>query len=73
MSNGQRAIHESPDAYTTPALLRYGSTTEIVVTGGDVATGHDTATGKELWRANGLNPTNDPTTGSWPRRLCPAT
>ena len=55
-----RAIHESPDAYTTPALLRYGSTTEIVITGGDVATGHDLATGKELWRADGLNPTNDP-------------
>ena len=39
---------------------RYGSTTEIVVTGGDVVTGHDPATGKELWRADGLNPTNDP-------------
>src|SRR5204862_6254749 len=51
---------ESPDSYTTPALLRYGSTTEIVVTGGDVVTGHDVATGKELWRANGLNPDNDP-------------
>jgi outer membrane protein assembly factor BamB len=55
-----RAIHESPDSYTTPVLLRYGSTTEIVITGGDVATGHDLATGKELWRADGLNPTNDP-------------
>ena len=48
------------DAYTTPALLRYGSTTEIVITGGDAATGHDPATGKELWRADGLNPSNDP-------------
>ena len=54
------AIHESPDAYTTPALLRYGKTTEIVITGGDCVTGHDPATGKELWRANGLNPDNDP-------------
>jgi len=53
------ARFESPDAYTTPALLRYGSTSEIVVTGGDVVTGHDPATGKELWRANGLNPDND--------------
>ena len=53
------AIRESPDAYTTPALLRYGTTTEIVVTGGDVVTGHDPATGRELWRANGLNPYND--------------
>src|SRR6185503_18902864 len=40
-------------------LLRYGTTTEIVVTGGDVVTGHDPATGRELWRANGLNPYND--------------
>jgi outer membrane protein assembly factor BamB len=51
---------ESPDSYTTPALLQYGNTTEIVVTGGDVVTGHDPATGKELWRANGLNPQDDP-------------
>jgi outer membrane protein assembly factor BamB len=54
-----RARFESPDAYTTPALLKYGSASEIVVTGGDVVTGHDPATGKELWRANGLNPDND--------------
>jgi outer membrane protein assembly factor BamB len=53
------ARFESPDSYTTPALLRYGASTEIVVTGGDVVTGHDPATGKELWRANGLNPDND--------------
>ncbi|HKY04145.1 MAG TPA: PQQ-binding-like beta-propeller repeat protein [Blastocatellia bacterium] len=54
------AIQESPDAYTTPALLRYGSTVEIVITGGDVVTGHDPATGKELWRVKGLNPENQP-------------
>jgi len=54
------AIRESPDAYTTPALLRYGKATEIVITGGDCVTGHDPATGKELWRANGLNPDNNP-------------
>jgi outer membrane protein assembly factor BamB len=54
------AIRESPDSYTTPALLRYGNTTEIVITGGDVVTGHDPATGKELWRADGLNPRNNP-------------
>jgi len=53
------ALSESPDAYTTPALLQYGTTTEIVVSGGDVVTGHDPATGKELWRLNGLNPHND--------------
>ena len=54
------AIRESPDSYTTPALLRYGKTTEIVTTGGDCVTGHDPSNGKELWRANGLNPNNDP-------------
>ena len=54
------AIRESPDSYTTPALLRHGSQTEIVITGGDVVTGHDPETGKELWRANGLNPENIP-------------
>jgi outer membrane protein assembly factor BamB len=54
-----QARFESPDAYTTPALLRYGTSTEIVVTGGDVVTGYDPATGKELWRVNGLNPSND--------------
>jgi outer membrane protein assembly factor BamB len=50
---------ESPDSYTTPALLKYGNATEIVITGGDVVTGHDIASGKELWRVNGLNPDND--------------
>jgi len=54
------AISESPDAYTTPLAVRVKGGTEIVVTGGDVITGHDPATGQELWRANGLNPTNDP-------------
>jgi outer membrane protein assembly factor BamB len=53
------ARFESPDSYTTPALLRYGAATEIVVTGGDVVTGHDPDNGRELWRANGLNPDND--------------
>jgi outer membrane protein assembly factor BamB len=51
---------ESPDAYTTPAVARSGNKAEIVVSGGDIVTGHDPATGKELWRAHGLNPTNDP-------------
>src|SRR5688572_22265461 len=54
------AIRESPDSYTTPALLRYANNTEIVITGGDVVTGHDPATGKELWRMDGLNPQNNP-------------
>jgi outer membrane protein assembly factor BamB len=55
-----KAIRESPDSYTTPGLLRYGKAIELVITGGDCVTGHDLATGKELWRANGLNPQNEP-------------
>jgi outer membrane protein assembly factor BamB len=55
-TNAQR---ESPDSYTTPALLQYDGTTEIVLTGGDVVTGHDPDTGIELWRADGLNPRNN--------------
>jgi len=55
-----RAHTESPDAYTTPTVARRGQQVEIVVTGGDVVTGHDPASGKELWRANGLNPTDHP-------------
>ena len=53
-----RARRESPDAYTTPAVLRHGGMAEIVVSGGDVVTGHDPAHGTELWRADGLNPSN---------------
>jgi outer membrane protein assembly factor BamB len=49
------AVHESPDSYTTPALLKYGNQVEIVITGGDYITGHDPATGKELWRGGGFN------------------
>ena len=52
------AIVESPDSYTTPALLRRGADTQIVITGGDVVTGHDSASGKEVWRADVLNPEN---------------
>jgi outer membrane protein assembly factor BamB len=55
-----RAHTESPDAYTTPTVARRGDAVEIVVTGGDVVTGHDPKTGKELWRANGLNPDDNP-------------
>jgi outer membrane protein assembly factor BamB len=49
---------ESPDSYTTPTLLQHDGKTEIVITGGDVVTGHDPATGKEVWRADVLNPSN---------------
>jgi outer membrane protein assembly factor BamB len=55
-----RAVSESPDAYTTPTLLRAGGRSDIVVSGGDVVTGHDPGTGKELWRVDGLNPDNHP-------------
>lgn len=50
------ALRESPDSYTTPALLKRDGETQIVVTGGDCVTGHDPDTGREIWRANGLNP-----------------
>ncbi|HKX33526.1 MAG TPA: PQQ-binding-like beta-propeller repeat protein, partial [Blastocatellia bacterium] len=51
---------ESVDSYATPTLLKDGGTVQIVILGGDCVTGHDPATGKELWRGNGLNPTNNP-------------
>ena len=54
------AIRESPDSYTTPAVVKTKSGLELVASGGDCVTGHDLATGKELWRANGLNPENNP-------------
>jgi len=54
------AIRESPDSYSTPQLLKYADRFEIVVLGGDCVTGHDPETGKEIWRGNGLNPTNNP-------------
>ncbi len=54
-----QAIRESPDSYTTPALLQDGKNVTIVISGGDCVTGHDAATGKELWRVNGLNPENN--------------
>ena len=53
------AQRESPDSYTTPAIVRHGNNLELVITGGDAVTGHDLNTGKELWRADALNPTND--------------
>ena len=49
---------ESPDSYTTPALLQHNGKAEVIITGGDNVTSHDPATGRENWRANVLNPTN---------------
>ncbi len=40
------AIVESPDSYTTPALLRFNNRAEIVITGGDIVTGHDPGDGQ---------------------------
>jgi outer membrane protein assembly factor BamB len=55
-----KAIRESPDSYVTPGLVRHGNIYEIIINGADCVTAHDPATGKELWRAEGLNPQNDP-------------
>jgi outer membrane protein assembly factor BamB len=54
------AVRESPDAYTTPALLKVNGKSQIVVSGGDYVTAHDPATGEEIWRASGINPNRDP-------------
>jgi outer membrane protein assembly factor BamB len=53
------AVHESPDSYTTPALLEYKGGKQIVITGSDYVTGHDLETGKELWRGGGFNADKD--------------
>ena len=49
------AIRESPDAYTTPALLVVDGKKQFVINGGDYVTGHDAETGAEIWPP-GLNP-----------------
>jgi outer membrane protein assembly factor BamB len=53
------ALSESPDAYTTPLWVDVDGGSELVITGGDVVTGHDPASGRELWRADVLNPQNN--------------
>ena len=53
------ARQESPDAYTTPTIVRDGTRAMLVVSGADVVTGHDPASGAEIWRAEGLNPGGD--------------
>jgi outer membrane protein assembly factor BamB len=52
------AEHETPDAYSTPAVLTVGGKKQIVVNGGGYITGHEFETGKEVWRGGGLNPNN---------------
>lgn len=53
------AISESPDSYTTPALLELDGSKQVVISGGDYVTGHDVDTGEEVWRAPGLNPSKN--------------
>lgn len=51
-----KAIRESPDSYTTPAIATTAKgAKELIISGGDAVTGHDPATGRELWRAVGFN------------------
>jgi hypothetical protein len=61
------ARNESPDAYTTPAVLETGGRKQIVILGGDYVTGHDADTGAEIWRSGGLNPRR-----AWNYRIVPS-
>jgi outer membrane protein assembly factor BamB len=54
------ALDESPDAYSSPTLMRYPDRTELIIGGGDYVTGHDPETGKEIWRCGGSNPDRNP-------------
>lgn len=60
MERPTEAVVESPDSYTTPQIWKEGKQEELIITGGDVVTGHDPVSLKELWRANVLNPGNNP-------------
>ena len=53
------ALHESPDSYSTASLADVDGELQLIVSGGNYVTGHDLTSGKELWRAGGLNPTDD--------------
>ena len=53
------AVGESPDAYTTPVVLKHDGQEQIVISGGDYITAHAPESGKELWRASGLNPNKE--------------
>jgi outer membrane protein assembly factor BamB len=50
------AVDESPDCYTSPAIMRYGDRAELILGGADYITAHDLANGREIWRCGGLNP-----------------
>jgi outer membrane protein assembly factor BamB len=49
------AEKESKDAYGSPAVLKTGDKTEIVLCGADLVTAYDPKTGKENWRSGGVN------------------
>ena len=51
-------LYETPDSYSTPALVEVGGKTILIVAGAGYVTGHDLETGEEIWRAGGLNPNN---------------
>jgi len=53
------ALHESPDSYSTASLADVDGELQLIVSGGNYVTGHDLTAGKELWRAGGLNPSDD--------------
>lgn len=50
--------YETPDSYSTPALVEVGGKSILIVAGAGYVTGHDLETGAEVWRAGGLNPNN---------------
>jgi len=54
------ARQESKESYATPIPFEGPNGKEILILGGDCMTGHEAGTGREIWRAGGLNPKNDP-------------
>jgi outer membrane protein assembly factor BamB len=49
------AFSEAQEAYTTPIPVENGTSTEIIVVGGNYVTAHSPEEGTELWRCAGLN------------------
>ena len=59
-----KAVGAAGDSYGSPAVLKLADGVEIIVSGANVVTGYESTTGLELWRADGLNPENNPTSRS---------
>ena len=59
-----KAVGAAGDSYGSPAVLKLADGVEIIVSGANVVTGCESTTGLELWRADGLNPENNPTSRS---------